>query len=218
MSDRDTALAQRRRDILEAARDAFDASGYAATTIDQVAAMAGISKGSVYNYFHSKRDLFESVFLESLAEDEIEWDRLVLEPGPAREKLARLLDYCFTRMEGYRNVGKLVLEFWATAARQSEDGSVAGGLHETFDRYAERLSRVIREGMASGEFRRGLDVRSSARLIMATLDGIITQAIIMGMPMSSELLATYKDNVLRSLAADQADQVNRAEIIPEVEI
>ena len=217
MSDRDTALARRRRDILEAARDAFDASGYAATTVDQVAAMAGVSKGSVYNYFQSKRDLFESVFVDSLAEDEAEWDRLVTQPSPARDKLARVLDYCFTRMEGYRIVGKLVLEFWAAAARESEDGHVAEGLHEMYDRYTERLSRVIREGIASGEFRSHLDVRSSARLIMATTDGIITQAIILGLPMDAELLATCKDNMLRSIQADQVGQAIQAEIIGEVD-
>ena len=53
----------RRQAIIAAAQEAFDAHGYAATTIDEVAAKAGISKGNIYNYFRSKEELFEQVFV-----------------------------------------------------------------------------------------------------------------------------------------------------------
>ena len=51
----DTEQAEtRRRAILDAAMTLFDRQGYASTTVDDVAAAAGISKGSVYNYFESR--------------------------------------------------------------------------------------------------------------------------------------------------------------------
>ena len=49
--------------ILEAAGERFVADGYAATSIDAVAAAARVSKGSVYHHFSDKSELFEAVFL-----------------------------------------------------------------------------------------------------------------------------------------------------------
>ncbi|HLI66862.1 MAG TPA: TetR/AcrR family transcriptional regulator [Caulobacteraceae bacterium] len=50
----------RRRAILEVARDAFFAQGYAATSMSEIAARLGGSKGTLYNYFRSKEELFEA--------------------------------------------------------------------------------------------------------------------------------------------------------------
>ena len=50
--------------ILEAASERFVADGYAATSIDAVAALARVSKGSVYHHFSDKAELFEAVFVD----------------------------------------------------------------------------------------------------------------------------------------------------------
>jgi len=48
--------------VLEAAADQFAQRGFAATTIDDVAAAARVSKGTVYYHFVDKAQLFEAVF------------------------------------------------------------------------------------------------------------------------------------------------------------
>jgi AcrR family transcriptional regulator len=54
--------------ILQAARTAFGRDGFDATSIDDVAAAAGVSKGAVYHHVQSKEDLFGLV-LESVLVD-----------------------------------------------------------------------------------------------------------------------------------------------------
>lgn len=49
---------QRRREILEAATNVFARVGFAATDVQEIAAVAGIGKGTVYRYFPSKEELF----------------------------------------------------------------------------------------------------------------------------------------------------------------
>jgi AcrR family transcriptional regulator len=49
---------QKLKEITVAALAVFSQRGYAATSIDQIAAAAGIAKGTVYDYFDSKEDLF----------------------------------------------------------------------------------------------------------------------------------------------------------------
>src|SRR5918911_3653660 len=48
---------ERRRDILEAALQAFATKGFNDTTVDAVAQAAGVAKGTVYLYFDSKEHL-----------------------------------------------------------------------------------------------------------------------------------------------------------------
>ena len=76
----------RRQRIVQAAERAFDARGYASTTMEAIAEEAGIAKGSIYNYFQSKHDLFTHVVTEALAGDEARADQLrgqELPPPPA---------------------------------------------------------------------------------------------------------------------------------------
>jgi AcrR family transcriptional regulator len=48
--------------LLDAARELFAARGYSATSLDDVVAAAGVTKGALYHHFASKRDLFRAVF------------------------------------------------------------------------------------------------------------------------------------------------------------
>jgi AcrR family transcriptional regulator len=47
---------------LDAARELFGANGYAATSLDDVAREAGLSKGAIYHHFAGKPELFRAVF------------------------------------------------------------------------------------------------------------------------------------------------------------
>ncbi len=72
MSD-DTLTARRRRkearpqELLDAALDLFVEKGFAATRSDEVAARAGVSKGTLYLYYPSKQDLLKAVISQHLS-------------------------------------------------------------------------------------------------------------------------------------------------------
>ena len=102
---------RRRSDILAAAEKVFAAKGYTEATVDEIATQAGISKGSVYNYFESKQTLFAELFLQSLVEDEAEVAALVEQDKPARVKFEEILQAFFHRFTKYNHLGRLVLEF-----------------------------------------------------------------------------------------------------------
>lgn len=53
--------AERREQILDAATAAFSRSGYAATSLDDVAASAGVSRAILYRHFDSKAELYQQV-------------------------------------------------------------------------------------------------------------------------------------------------------------
>ena len=55
----------RRRAILDVAREAFLAQGFAATSMSEIAVRLGGSKGTLYNYFRSKEDLFAAIMIDT---------------------------------------------------------------------------------------------------------------------------------------------------------
>ncbi|GII57194.1 TetR family transcriptional regulator [Planotetraspora thailandica] len=83
-------------ELVEAAAKSFGRDGYAAVSIDEVAAAAGVTKGAVYHHFAGKTALFAAVFTraqEQLAE------RLVAEASGARDgwEAVRLGAHAFLR-------------------------------------------------------------------------------------------------------------------------
>jgi AcrR family transcriptional regulator len=77
----------RQQDILKAARELFLSKGYHNTTLEEIARHAEFGKGTIYNYFTSKEELFYGI-IEQLANETFELIKAALAtPGGAREKL-----------------------------------------------------------------------------------------------------------------------------------
>jgi len=62
--------------ILEAARSIFGERGFGSTTMDDIAAGAGIAKGAVYHHFPTKEAVFEAVFEQVSRDLVIDLDRV----------------------------------------------------------------------------------------------------------------------------------------------
>jgi len=77
---RERQKADRHRDILKAAGMLFRRQGFAATSIEEIAEQAGLSAGTVYNYFASKGDLLLALVALDGAEVRAAGARLVARP------------------------------------------------------------------------------------------------------------------------------------------
>lgn len=177
MAEDDAQLGAKRRAILDAAQEVFDARGYEAATMDAVAQKAGVSKGTLYNHFQNKEDLFAKVFSERLSGDQAELERLIEEPLPALEKLCRIMDHVFSQLEFYIGSGRLVMELWAHAARQRKEGELAVNIAQTNTQWRKWIEAVLIEGVAGGEFVRRLNPSVMASLIWSTINGIIVESM-----------------------------------------
>ena len=192
----------KRQAILNAAEKTFGANGYAAATMEQIAVDAGISKGSIYNYFRSKQDLFMELFAQSVAGDEAQVDTLLDQSIPASRKIEALLDIWFKSFEHYQKIGALFLEYWATAAREHREGGLTATFQQIYARWRERIAAIIAQGIDSGQFRRELDTQWVVTGIMAMLDGLTIQAIIKtGVGVDEAFLSEFKRGLLASLTA-----------------
>jgi AcrR family transcriptional regulator len=113
---RGTRKARTREKLLAAGDRMFREQGFHGTTLDQVAAAAGYTKGAVYSSFASKEDLFLAIYERRVAES-LEWVRRALEEhgegGPAELTRGNLA----TPDRGWMAV---FFEFWAHVLRNPE--------------------------------------------------------------------------------------------------
>jgi AcrR family transcriptional regulator len=169
---------ERRRRILEAARKVFARSGYAATRMSDVATAAGVGKGTLYEHFKGKEDLF-STLVVAVARESLESlmvQRLPDDPTEAlREVIAYIVDVALREnLDLYR----LFFDFWGVAAphrRQAQDL-----LRDVEGRYAEFVEELVRRGQRAGAFRADVDYGSFVRLFVAAVDGMSLRMVILG--------------------------------------
>ena len=200
-------ISDRKAAILAAAEAVFADCGYAATTVDAVASKAGIAKGSVYNYFQSKEALFGQVFINAVGLLEAEALRILTEPTSATERLSRFLDYQCERLEASRHIGRLVLEFWATAAREQQ-GALATTLREMFGRWRKRIAELLTEGANNGEFTLQFPPAFGAALLLALLDGIEVESLLgFGPELDEQYRTALKGSVLAALTAPKNEKL-----------
>lgn len=82
---------RKRQDILRAAVDEFRSAGFEATSMDRVAATAGVSKRTVYNHFPSKEVLFAEILQQLWASSMAGVDFAYRADAPLQAQLRELL-------------------------------------------------------------------------------------------------------------------------------
>lgn len=87
----------RRQEIMEAAAKSFSLFGYKATTMDQVAKIANVGKGTIYTFFSNKEELFNAIVLKMIDQMRAESDAVAVEGATfeqnAHAKLMQMLKF-----------------------------------------------------------------------------------------------------------------------------
>ena len=132
--------ARTREDLLDAAMTLFCDGGFHGTTLDQVAAAAGYTKGAVYSNFASKEDLFFALY-ERRVEESVPRLREALEAGTTPADIARVT--VGSRRAGDDGWLAVFFEFWAHVLRHPELRERFEGLHRAARRpFVEATARM----------------------------------------------------------------------------
>lgn len=147
---------ERRKDarpgeLLDAALDLFVEKGFAATRVEEVAARAGVSKGTLFLYFPTKDELFKAVVRKNISGHFKEWNNeFEAFGGDTLEMLTVCMNSWWDRVGATKASG-------LTKLMVSEAGNfpdiAAFYQHEVIQPGQALIRRVLQRGIDRGEFR-----------------------------------------------------------------
>ena len=157
---------ERRQEILDAARRVFVDKGYDNATMNDIAAAADLSAGSIYRYFENKRDLIAAASNACIDEDLEVWSTELPEgitPGEAFLALGQQTKADFAA-EGRTDECVLRLESYLACYRDAE---LRDRIVPKMEESVRLLADFVRAAQDSGEFDASIDAEQFARLLHA---------------------------------------------------
>ena len=157
---------ERPAEILDAALQEFVSRGFAATRLEDMARRAGCTKGTIFLYFANKEELFKALVRQTVLPRIQQAETLVEQhQGSNRDLLAQLIRARWEAVVNSRTSGLPKLMF-------AEAGNFPELAKFHFDEVVSRsqalIERVLRAGIAAGEFREH-DAESVARVAVSPL-------------------------------------------------
>jgi len=199
-------------ELMAAALELFVEKGFAGTRLDDVAARAGVSKGTLYLYFDSKEALFKAVIQEGIV--------------PILEQGAGLIDAF--RGSSAELLRALIGEWWQRIGNTPLAGvpklmiSEAGNFpelavyyHDTvIVRGRDLIRRTLQRGIAAGEFRL-VDIETAIDVIFAPVLMLVIWRYSLGVCCGGRhdpqtYLKTHLDLALQGLALPVASGTRRS--------
>jgi AcrR family transcriptional regulator len=161
--------------VLASALKQFVTRGYGATSIDDIARDAGLTKGAVYFYFKGKSALLLELLAQSRALYDAIFSRMRESASPAGEQLEMFVEWA--ARVGVKNNELLLLPILMSLEFQDKDPAVEPVINRFYDQYHEEMERVVRLGQQSGEFDESLAPREEAAVLVAFTDGMLLEWI-----------------------------------------
>ncbi|CAM4216946.1 MAG: TetR/AcrR family transcriptional regulator [Paenibacillus macerans] len=116
------AQINRREMVIEAAVKCFSLFGYKATTMDQVAKIANVAKGTIYTFFSNKEELFDEILRSIIAEMKRLTAQKVDENKPFFENLFQSMDALLEFRSEHELLAKLFQEVRNFGTQQAREG------------------------------------------------------------------------------------------------
>ncbi len=160
-------VADRRRELLDAAVVVFARKGFHASRVGDIAEEAGVAHGLLYHYFRSKEEVLETIAGETWERLLADVERIEVSGGPLDEQLRRFArGYLGSWLTAPDLVRVLVREVGRSPALA---GRVVG-LGEVF----AALRRLVEGARQRGEVREDCDARLAAWIVYGALEEILT--------------------------------------------
>ena len=188
--------AQRRREILDAARQEFFERGFHRPTVDDVAARAEVSKGTIYLYFESKEEILAHLLLEGLElllgrMEAVRKAGAPATPECTLEELANAyLDFCQSKPNYFR----LIMAFDRGRFEESISRKLYQQVLNKSLQGLDLLAQTIEMGQTSGVFLVD-DPWQAAGSVWAALNGVL---VLMAHPLRQRLLRSNLETMFQS--------------------
>jgi len=158
----------RKSQIMEAAQSVIIVKGYGQSRMDDIVQLANLSKGAIYWYYKSKKDIYLSLcdyWFDEYSEGVL---HNLKDKKTSSEQLKVLFDYFIDQFDKNPATFKMLVEFWRMAGLDDDFNSK---LQDVYSYFLEYIIDIIKKGIDNGEFKK-VDPRITALSIVVNIEGI----------------------------------------------
>ncbi|MBB1138197.1 TetR/AcrR family transcriptional regulator [Myroides sp. WP-1] len=165
--------------IIEKTAPLFNTKGYAATSISDLTALTGLTKGSIYGNFSNKDEVVVEAFLYNVAIIKREIHKALTQGSNPKEALLNFVDF-------YRNYWEKLIASGGcallNAATEADDHLLflKASVQHNFTLWINRLAGVIEEGQKEGFFKPNISPTDFASTFVMLVEGGILLSRSMG--------------------------------------
>lgn len=164
--------------IIQAAITVFARKGLERGKIADIAREAGIGKGTVYEYFRSKEEIFSAIEMSVMGEMMSQLRHLLATDLTPGEKLQAVMKESIDAVMGMGDAVLIVTELWAQGARGLWHDRGETSLARIYEEFRDRIKVILQKGIDAGEFR-NMNRDGVATLLMAFMDGLMWQYMLL---------------------------------------
>ena len=187
----------RKNAILKAARRLFFDRGFKTVTVDNIAAKAEVSKGSIYLCFESKEEIYAQILISDnieLYERTKNFSRTEASAAQLLLEFARIyVDYFLNNNELFR----ILMTFMMQTSQMNLVEKQKDELIRSTNQNIKIISEIIQKGIDAGEFSPIGDIRQTQNGIWGMLNGIISLYLFTGNPTkrTERIHSTVRDSL-----------------------
>jgi TetR/AcrR family transcriptional regulator len=166
-------LESRRQLILATAKDLFVRNGFAGVTLDDIASVIEFSKGTIYNHFGSKEEIYATILLDHLAILRSELREAGRTGRDTSERVANAMRAYVKFYREHREFFRLLFFFDVVSDHVRIQASLLKRIRLGKIACLHEVQAIIREGLEAGEVGGGPTVAEISLLMWGTINGII---------------------------------------------
>lgn len=174
MCPRPSVKTERRQQILDAALICFSRTGYHQTSMDDLAAELPFSKGLLYYYFPTKRDLFVSL-LDNWTKQSLQaWEAMLSPDEDVVAQICKSIQYGVQLVALSSDLARIEFEFYSEVGR---DADVSEAFRALFSQFRARIRSILDTGVRSGDLRPH-DTKALSVVLFGAYEGLALQAMV----------------------------------------
>lgn len=170
-----SAREKRELEIMQAAFKVFTRNGFHEAKIEEIAKKAGIGKGTIYEYFDSKKDLFQQMIIYIIERYIQGAEEISVKENTVREKLIAFAAYHGKFLQYHIDMTETTV-----IKLDMLSGNMKQWVREEQSKVHNFVLKIIKEGMENGELRDDLDSEIAAIAIIGAINQSYTRQIYFG--------------------------------------
>ena len=170
-------MINKKTQIINAAIEVFAKQGLERGKIADIAKQAGVGKGTIYEYFKSKDEIFSAIESQMVKDSLAQVEQLISSKKSPTDKIEEMASYNMNIHEAMGDSIIIFAEMWAQHSRGQWHGHEKPIFTDMYMNYHNAIKEILTEGVETREFRK-MNKDGVATMLLALIDGILWQSVI----------------------------------------